>query len=897
MSDRTELLEQFAIETQQHIDEIEPILLAAEWDAPDKPAISALFRCFHSVKGLARLLELHGLEALSHHAESLLGDVRAGRLPFTAAIQDGLLRALDELRGLRELGIAAGQDRAASPAVIATLQRLADAAAGPAAAAAERPALHADAEMLAYYAELLAECLPGLAVLVTGIGDADTALDDLDALMTGAERLALHGLHHRLARLTETGPAPLLDRLAEVILAARRFGELVGQPTGAELLAEALAPALGTALAEAASALDRDWAQPAARRLLRLSQAMAPGSDAAALLLQAADHAGTPVAEAGRRLARLLAEQPAGDGVSDLAALGAEALRQAMLARSAPAAGLAELLAQRGVDPQALAAIGPAARARLDSLLEGGTVQLLAVTASLPPDPTAFLGWLAETYAPVLAQPGSQGGVALLIVSDQTGDAICAAMLAREPGLASVAAHRLDGQFLLHPWAPAATSATRRATDAAENQVRVPVELLDRLFGRVGEFFNVSGALNVLVLDSEVPRTLQRLSDHIVQHAPWLLPALDVLQRQQAELAQIEAETHRLISLIHEATLGLRVIPLDILFNRFPRMVRELAREQGKQIRFEVQSEDIKVDKGMTELLGDPLMHILRNAIDHGVETAEDRRAGGKPPVARVSLSATQNASRIKVTVTDDGRGLDAERIRQVAVAQNLTTEADSHTLSKDQIYRFIFAPGFSTAKELTTTSGRGVGMDVALVNISRLGGKIDIRTVPAQGTTIVLDMPLTAAMQTVLLAETGVQTVAFPERMVVEAVTVARNSVQLVNGQRALLLHDRFLPVFRLTDLLRLPQADGAEAGEDMSLIVVAASQSRYGVEVGRILRRHEMLIRETHPRIAQLPGIGGVSTLGTDRIVLVVDPEGLTELARGAALPGLRSAVRVPA
>jgi chemotaxis protein histidine kinase CheA len=169
--------------------------------------------------------------------------------------------------------------------------------------------------------------------------------------------------------------------------------------------------------------------------------------------------------------------------------------------------------------------------------------------------------------------------------------------------------------------------------------------------------------------------------------------------------------------------------------------------------------------------------------------------------------------------------------------------------------------------------------------------------------------MPLSAAMQTVLLAETEVQTIALPERMVVEAVTVARDSVQYVNGQRALLLHGRFLPLFKLTDLLRLPDAP-ADAPQgtnrdvhpgmppaDMSLVVVMAEGLRYGVEVNRILRRHEMLIRETHPRIAQLPGIGGVSTLGTDRIVLVIDPEGLTELVRLAATPGLRAATLVAA
>jgi chemotaxis protein histidine kinase CheA len=230
--------------------------------------------------------------------------------------------------------------------------------------------------------------------------------------------------------------------------------------------------------------------------------------------------------------------------------------------------------------------------------------------------------------------------------------------------------------------------------------------------------------------------------------------------------------------------------------------------------------------------------------------------------------------------------------VRRQAVAQSLVTESDSHKLTKDQIHRFIFAPGFSTAEAVTATSGRGVGMDVALVNISRLGGRIDIQTVPGQGTTFRLDMPLSAAMQTVLLAETAVQTVAFPERMVVEAVTVTQDQVQHVNGQRALLLHDRFLPIFRLTDLLFLPERADAPAGGDISLVVVAADHTRYGVEVNRILRRHEMLIRETHPRIAQLPGIGGVSTLGTDRIVLVIDPDGLTELARRAVSPGLRAA-----
>ena len=508
----------------------------------------------------------------------------------------------------------------------------------------------------------------------------------------------------------------------------------------------------------------------------------------------------------------------------------------------------------------------------------------------------------------------------MLVVASVMAETLTAEIAGAWPASLAPAINQFDGQFLDHPWAPPNATRPGAARTPDDNQVRVPVEILDRLFGRIGEFFNISSALNVLVVDSQVPGVLQRLNDHIVMTAPALLPAMDVLQRQQTDLAQIEAEVHRLVSLIHEATLGLRVIPLDVLFSRYPRMIRDLAKEQGKQIRFETQSNGIKVDKGMTELLGDPLMHILRNSVDHGVESAEQREASGKPAAARITLTAVQSGNRVAVEIVDDGRGIDAERVRRQAVAQNLVTESDSHKLSKDQIHRFIFAPGFSTAEAVTDTSGRGVGMDVALVNISRLGGRIDIQTVPGQGTTFRLDMPLSAAMQTVLLAETAVQTVAFPERMVVEAVTVTDDQVQYVNGQRALLLHDRFLPLFRLTDLLRLPEAANAipetrsaegptsqsqssqgqtshghtpenqtahgnapegqtghgqmghgqtgpgqspdsqhpqaQTGADLSLIIVAADHTRYGVEVNRILRRHEMLIRETHPRIAQLPG-----------------------------------------
>lgn len=908
-----ELVEQFAIETQQHLDEIEPILLQAEWTTLDKSAIAALFRSFHSIKGLARLLDLHGLEMLAHHAESLLGEIRANRLAFRMEIQGLLLEALDAIRVLRERGIAGSADAPAPAGLVAALEAASNAgggSVGPAmtveAASSTEVPLHDDHQTLIYFAEMMAECLPNLAVLVGGAGDPVQAADDIDTLMVAAERVRLDGLHARLERLSGTAETPIVDRLAAVAADARRFGQLIDQDTGADgLLTAAIGP-FRRAQREAASTLIEtlpsaaDAARQAADRLVSLAAAGVADGGIAALVLQALGDPAT--LEASLAAVGLLAADltDLGGETTDLLTLAAERLRETMRNGRELTPPLRKVLEDRGVDPRRLDGIGPIALARLATILEGGERQLVSVNVSLPSpgERSAFVDWLDRHLPPASALAVTlegSSGVSLLTVTSEPQAALEADILAAYPAdVATIEVRLLDGQFLEHPWAPVPIASPAGGGETAGSQVRLPVEMLDKLFGRIGEFFAISSALNMLAVDSQAPRMLQRLADHVALKAPTLMPAIEILQRQQTDLSWVESEIHRLISLIHEATLGLRVIPLDSVFNRFPRMIRDLAKMQGKLVRFEARTDAIKVDKGMTELLADPLMHMLRNAVDHGIESPQERTDRKKPRLANIRLSATQNGNRITVEVADDGRGVDTELVRRCAVAQGLVMEADSHRLSKDQIHRFIFAAGFTTTDQVTDTSGRGVGMDVALVNVSRLGGRIDIHSTPGQGATFRLDLPLSAAMVTVLLAETAVQTVAFPERMVVESATLRRDSVQYVNGQRAILMHDRFLPLFRAADLLRLPDAPNSREREDLSIIVAMVGRFRYGVEVNQILRRHELLMREAHPRIAQLPGIGGVSTLGTDRIVLVVDPEGLTELARCAVVPGLRAAVR---
>lgn len=432
---------------------------------------------------------------------------------------------------------------------------------------------------------------------------------------------------------------------------------------------------------------------------------------------------------------------------------------------------------------------------------------------------------------------------------------------------------------------------TEAAAITDETQVRVPVGVLDKLFGRIGSFFSVGGRLNALMNESRADEALRRLTDHVVARAPAHMPDIEALVRDRSDLRSIEAEIGHLISLIHESTLGLRVIPFETVVSRFPRMVRDTARGLAKEVRFDlVADHGIKIDKGMADALLDPMMHMVRNAIDHGIELPDERIAAGKPPVARLMLRAEQTGNRLILTISDDGRGIDVPRVGQKAVAQRLVLAEELDRMSPAQIARFIFTPGFSTKDQASDLSGRGVGMDVVLVNVTRLGGRIDIDTVSGKGTTFRLDLPLSAAIRPMLLADTGVQLIGFPESMVSETVMVPRDDMQSVNGQPSILHHGRFLPVFDLCTLLGLPTAAQALPAE-IAIVVCRWNGHRAGFSVDRIRRRVELLIRETHLRVTELPGMGGVSILGADRIVLALDPDKLMALAASSATRGLRS------
>ncbi|MBV9563195.1 MAG: chemotaxis protein CheW [Bradyrhizobium sp.] len=889
----SELLSQFGVEVRQHLAAIEKHLAAVNPADITEADIDVVFRAFHSIKALSRVIGAKGVETLVHEAEGLLSQLRAGQRTIDAAIQDALIASADVL----EDALAAPFGWSAPPSLIDELQQAAVATGQDVVIVTTAPAggepwrfIGDDLDLLQGFAELFCEVLPEAARAIVE-GQEEAFREAAGMVAYACAQLALARMEAMAHDASTSSDVQRLCAFAELLWEAERFGLLVGADCGvvptttalSMLLRDALARRIDEALASTSRRL------PLARDCATLSRALSLPGGIDRMIEEIADglspQSSAPVCEDLLHGALVALERTLNRSAdaSDLADALGKAIRDIFAVDDELEAQLRKL----GIDTPLLCPGPPRRRTRLASLIDGSGATLKLAVVELPDAVT--MARLAQ-LDPLLGQATTQGGqpaLALLLLDAEEPDVLAhrlGDLALRVVGeVQRIVPGHAAGEFMLAP------KGASRSEAADETQVRVPVEVLDKLFGRIGEFFSIASRLNVLAVESDVPDALRRLADLAVTRAPELRADIDTLVRQHRDFCSVEVDIGRIISLIHESTLGLRVIPLDTLVGRFPRMVRETARSLGKQVRFAAETGGIRIDKGMSDMLADPLTHMLRNAIDHGIEREADRLAQGKARVATLRLVASQQVDRIVIEIGDDGRGIDVERVKQRIAASRLASEDEIRRMSDDEAIRFIFTPGFSTAAEIGDVSGRGVGLDVALVNITKLGGKIDVLTTAGEGTTFRLDMPLSAAIQPMLLADTGIQPVGFPEAMVSEALVFPTSGVQYVNGQRSILLRGHFLPVFRLTELLRLPQP-AEQVRADRPIVLCEWSGQRMGVEVHRILRRGEMLIRETHPRVAALPGIGGITTMGFDRIVLVLDPEKIFDLARRASVFGLR-------
>ncbi|SDF61932.1 chemotaxis protein CheA [Thalassobaculum litoreum] len=337
------------------------------------------------------------------------------------------------------------------------------------------------------------------------------------------------------------------------------------------------------------------------------------------------------------------------------------------------------------------------------------------------------------------------------------------------------------------------------------------------------------------------------------------------------------------LRMLHSVTLDLRVVPISIVFGRMPRLVRDLARSLGKQVTLEIDDGDIQIDKSMVDALMEPMVHMIRNAMDHGIEGPQERLDAGKPEKATLTLRATQHGNVAQIMIAEDGRGLNTNRIRNKALEKGLITEQDAARMTEREIHRQIFAPGFSTAAAVTETSGRGVGMDVVLTTLRRLGGAIDIDSEDGEGTRFYLSFPVSAALQRIVVVSDGTRDLGLPERAIIEVIEVDRKQIQTV-GERAGIQHrDGFLTVRAIETMLGWETPEVAVDQQAFPVVIIGTPQRRIGVAVHRVKRRQEVFMKELHPALNSVDVLAGATVMGEGQPLLVLDPETLIAIAGG--------------
>ena len=1023
---------QYAVETEEHIESIESLLVKADAEALNAEEISGLFRAFHSLKGLSRVMELTALESIAHRAEDLLGLVREGQTSLDKSTVDVLLRGLDAIKVLRDLAVAersdgekpepllkelerafrkatAGGDDAAEPAPEQAAQPTQPTTSGETSAPVAQAPSAAPVEPInedeTIFLRLLKHGLPVLELLATSIAAkqdpaqilsvANDIRGPLGWMLKASTKQGYAGLNTRIEDILSALPTSVDvspedgERVVDVIVSFLSDLRTLGETSGADLGGESLAQVLSRTLKEnlnhlliqisanldaldsGESQVDEVLADQISQEFSRVQgylSSLFPNlrCDVPLLLMDA--YARASRGQMGIYDAVILVTRDAVQFLQDLIASTkkdplkhggmqdkqdrlTERMREYLWshdsAGAAPVDAIKAFVASMNVPQELSDLLSPENMRELMELIQDGAnaYVIMAHLESSEEVAGEFLSWVhgegrvitnrtvfletqswyemlyiskstreqvqseletidsghglirlmgqlgkdykPQAIAPVTATPESTAVVAAAAVSAKA-QASASNTVASTASAPAASPAEVGAQASAS--APRAAAPAKPAAPSApsSNVIRVPGEMLDQFMNQIGEMVLVRGQLAHIISDHRVrdlAAQLRRSGDAVTSgegnSTADFLKLVELVEDQARRLQETDALIQGALSRLQDSVMGLRVVPVELVFKRFPRMVRDLAQAQGKQIRLELLGQEVKIDKAMVESLADPLLHMVRNSADHGVEKPEDRRAAGKAEEAVIRIQAEQQGSRIMIRVSDDGKGIDPERVRSKAVERGLIKEDESHQLSKEEVLSFIFRPGFSTAEVVTETSGRGVGMDVVRTNVMRLGGSIHLDSEVGRGSIFTMQMPLSAAVQEVLLVNTANQTLAIPGRYVAELVEVDDAQYQTVKGRAAILLRGTFLPVVRLEDLLGFAtQSDQAHR----YIVVLSDGQRTLGVSVSEFVGRQELFTKDIHPRLSALPGVGGASILGDGRVVLILDGAAIYRLAENA-------------
>ncbi len=468
----------------------------------------------------------------------------------------------------------------------------------------------------------------------------------------------------------------------------------------------------------------------------------------------------------------------------------------------------------------------------LDELATLGPMRVTCQPRDLPAlqalDPVqSHLGWEVE-----LQTPQGRGAIEAVFIFAEDAD-LTIDDITPEPEIP-----------VAGPAEPQAAKPGHRATNGPET-VRVPAPKLDAILDQLGELVIAQARLN---------QVATRFGD--------------------ATLDGLVEEFQRLIGGLRDTTLAIRMLPIETVFGKFRRVVRDLSVELGKDVMLETEGGETEIDKNVLDRLSEPLVHMIRNSVDHGIEQAADRVAAGKPPQGLVRLAACQDAGEILITIEDDGKGLDHERIRMKAIERGIL--APDATPTDSQLAELIFAPGFSTAEKVSSVSGRGVGMDAVMTTINALRGSVEVMSRKGEGTLISLRLPLTLAIIDGLLVELGGDIFVMPLIAVDECVEFDLDELQRDSGRSMLAIRDEMVPFVDLGALFAMPPSTAARR----RVVIVRAEGQRMGLVVDDILGQHQTVIKPMSPFHAGLTDFAGSTILGDGTVALILD---ITSLLRG--------------
>jgi two-component system chemotaxis sensor kinase CheA len=335
----------------------------------------------------------------------------------------------------------------------------------------------------------------------------------------------------------------------------------------------------------------------------------------------------------------------------------------------------------------------------------------------------------------------------------------------------------------------------------------------------------------------------------------------------------------RITDELQEEVMHIRMLPIASVFGKFPRMVHDMSLKVGKQIDVIIRGEKTEMDRSMLEEINDPLIHLVRNSVDHGIETPEERRAAGKPERGKLTLTARHEQGRIILTVEDDGGGINAERLRKSAVQKGLISEEDAAGLTEEQSIDLMFMAGLSTAQKVTDISGRGVGLDIVNTNIQRINGSIHVETHPGNGTTFMIALPLTLAIVPALLVKVHQTTFAIPLVMITETFKLEESAIKSVYQKPVTMLRESVLSLVKLSEVFDLPKSD--EPAKKSYAVVVQSGKQRVGLIVDSLVGEEDVVVKSLGSFIGDIPGISSAAILGEGQIALIVDVFGLFKLA----------------